>query len=211
MPGTDNPSPSLLEYFRALRTEIVEAQKLRIQVGLAKTVFLGTLLGFFFKELNGDPAILICPFVALMFDCMVFGLSFNIRDVGTYIGEHIETEMALENTWQRHRVERRKDGFKDWGRIAFRVGSYGLTGAVTVVSFLKAMPPTGTRLLSGEWMWRIALMAILGVACGVLIYAEFPPKKLAFEGVWRRLTRRKSPNTQTKGLTGAADGTAKEA
>jgi hypothetical protein len=40
---------SLFEYFRVLRTEIIEAQKLRVQVGLAKTVFLGTLLGFFFK------------------------------------------------------------------------------------------------------------------------------------------------------------------
>jgi hypothetical protein len=46
MPGTEEASPSQLEYFRALRTEIIEAQKLRIQVGLAKTVFLGTLIGF---------------------------------------------------------------------------------------------------------------------------------------------------------------------
>jgi hypothetical protein len=60
MPGSDDPSASLLEYFRALRTEIIEAQKLRVQVGLAKTVFLGTLLGFFFKDAKGDLSILIC-------------------------------------------------------------------------------------------------------------------------------------------------------
>jgi hypothetical protein len=71
--------PLVLEYFRALRIEILEAQKLRIQVNLAKIVFLGTLLGFFLKESKGDAAILICPFVALMFDCMVYALSFNIR------------------------------------------------------------------------------------------------------------------------------------
>jgi hypothetical protein len=34
--GWDEPSASLMEYFRALRTEIIEAQKLRVQVGLAR-------------------------------------------------------------------------------------------------------------------------------------------------------------------------------
>jgi hypothetical protein len=170
MPGIDNPSPSLLEYFRALRTEIIEAQKLRIQVGLAKTVFLGTLLGVFFKNDKVDLAILICPFVALMFDCMVYGLSSNIRDLGSYIGKHLENQMTLDDPWQSYRLSRSKKGIKDWGRIAFRFGSYGLSIAVTVVSFLKSMPPARTPLLSGEWIWRIALMVFLGVAWTALIY-----------------------------------------
>ena len=93
MPGTEEPSPSQLEYFRALRTEIIEAQKLRIQVGLAKTLFLGTLIGFFFKDGTGDSAILICPFVALMFECMVYGLSFNIE---TWAPISVTT---LKGTW----------------------------------------------------------------------------------------------------------------
>lgn len=119
MSASEEPSPSLLEYFRALRTEIIEAQKLRVQVGLAKTVFLGTLFGFFFKDGKGYQSIMICPFVALMFDCMVYGLSFNIRDVGSYIGEHLEAQMALKEPWQRYRVARTASGFRDWGRIAF--------------------------------------------------------------------------------------------
>jgi len=85
MPVSAKPSPSVMEYFRALRTEITEAQKLRVQVGLAKVVFLGSLLGFFLKDVKGSAGILICPFVALMFDCMVYGLSFNIREIGGYI------------------------------------------------------------------------------------------------------------------------------
>jgi hypothetical protein len=177
MPASDDPSAGLLEYFRALRTEIIEAQKLRVQVGLAKTVFLGTLLGFFFKDAKGDLAILICPFVALMFDCMVYGLSFNIRDVGSYIGEHLETQMALKDAWQRYRAARAAGGFRDWGRVAFRVGSYGLSGAVAVLSFAEAAPPLGTHLLSGGWIWRIALMVILAVAWCALICAEFSSKK----------------------------------
>jgi hypothetical protein len=177
MPGTEESSPSQLEYFRALRTEIIEAQKLRIQVGLAKTVFLGTLIGFFFKDGKGDPAILICPFVALMFDCMVYGLSFNIRDVGTYIGDHLEGHMGLKDPWQRHRAARVTAGLKDWGRIAFRLGSYGLSAAVSVLSFAETMPQASFVALPSAWSWRIALMAALLVAWGALIYAEFSSKK----------------------------------
>ena len=176
MPGSEEPSASQL-YFRALRTEIIEAQKLRIQVGLAKTVFLGTLIGFFFKDGKGDPAILICPFVALMFDCMVYGLSFNIRDVGGYISEHLEGHMALKDPWQRHRVARVAAGFKDWGRIAFRVGSYGLSAAVSVLSFAETMPPRGIPAQSWAWAWRFVLIAALVVAWIALLYAEFSPRK----------------------------------
>jgi hypothetical protein len=84
MPEDKIPLDIVTEYFRALRSEIIEAQKLRVQVGLAKIVFLGSLLGFFLREAKDtdNAAILICPFVALMFDFMVYGLSFNIRDVG---------------------------------------------------------------------------------------------------------------------------------
>lgn len=168
------PSETLLEYFRVLRTEIVEAQKLRVQVGLAKTVFLATLLGFFFKESKGDPAILICPFVALMFDCMVYGLSFNIRDVGTYIRKHIETEMLLKEPWQTHRANRVGKGFVDWGRIVFRVGSYGLSMSVAVLSFYETAPASGTPVLSSAWSGRIAVMLLLAIAWGGLIWLEFP-------------------------------------
>lgn len=105
-------SASLLEYFRVLRIEIIEAQKLRVQVGLAKTVFLGTLLGFFFKDAKGSPTILICPFVALMFDCMVYGLSFNIHEIGTYIREQVEKEMPLpKERWETYRDARARKGY----------------------------------------------------------------------------------------------------
>jgi hypothetical protein len=198
MADSNNPSANLLEYFRALRTEIVEAQKLRVQVGLAKTVFLGTLLGFFFKDAKGDLSILICPFVALMFDCMVYGLSFNIRDVGTYIGEHIETQMALNEPWQRHRATRVASGFRDWGRIAFRVGSYGLSFAVTVVSFAEAIPKSGTQLLSAGWIWRIALIVTLVVAWCALIYSEFYSKAAAIPGlvVTTKKAKTQQPNPE---------------
>lgn len=175
MAESKEPSPSLVEYFRALRTEIIEAQKLRVQVGLAKTVFLGTLLGFFFKDAKGDPTILICPFVALMFDCMVYGLSFNIRDIGSYIGIHLEPQMPIAEPWQRHRANN-ADTHRDWGRIAFRVGSYGLSWAVSVASFAQMKPPTGTDLFSGAWIWRFAIILVLALAWSALVYAEFSSK-----------------------------------
>jgi hypothetical protein len=172
------PSASVLEYFRVLRTEIVEAQKLRVQVGLAKTVFLGTLLGFFFKDARGDLAILICPFIALMFDCMVFGLSFNIRDVGSYIGTHLEKEMQLKNEpWQTYRLNRVQDnGFTDWGRIVFRIGNYGLSLSVAAISFYEASRAAATKASSIGWPWLGALMLTLAVAWGILIWREFSKK-----------------------------------
>ena len=175
-----------MEYFRVLRNEIIEAQKLRIQVGLAKIVFLGSLLGFFLKDAKGDTAtaILICPFVALMFDCMVYGLSFNIRDVGNYIRDHVEKEMLRDpgtmdvDLWQIYRRNRDKEKgkgrFRDWGRIMFRVGSYGLSILVAVVSFVKVIHPqtAGAAQPIPNW-WLIALILILASGWGVLIWLEF--------------------------------------
>jgi hypothetical protein len=87
--------------------------------------------------------------------------------------------MVLTEPWQRHRANRVAGGFKDWGRMAFRVGSYGLSCAVAVVSFVESVPPAGTKLLSGGWIWRIALMVMLELAWGALIYAEFSSKNRA--------------------------------
>jgi hypothetical protein len=172
-----------MEYFRVLRDEIIEAQKLRIQVGLAKIVFLGTLLGFFLKDARGDTAILICPFVALMFDCMVYGLSFNIRDVGNYIRDHVEREMLFDPAtmdvalWQTHRADRNKHGFRDWGRIMFRVGSYGLSILVAVVSFFQVIHPrtAGATPSVPNW-WLVFLILILALGWGMLIWLEFLKK-----------------------------------
>lgn len=174
------PSTDVMDYFRVLRAEIVEAQKLRVQVGLTKVVFLGTLLGFFLKEAKGDPAILICPFVALMFDCLVYGLSFNIRDIGRYIRDHIEQEM-LQNPatagvalWQTYRTEREESGFRDWGRIIFRIGSYGLSILVAVVSFFQVVHSrTAGTVQSVPGLWLISLILLLVLGWGILIWLEF--------------------------------------
>jgi hypothetical protein len=147
-------------------------------VGLAKTVFLGTLLGFFFKDAKGDLAILVCPFVALMFDCMVYGLSFNIREVGSYVATHIEKQMDLgEEPWQNYRLKRLEGRrFTDWGRIVFRIGNYGLSFSVAAISFFEASPVTATPALSVAWLWRGALMLTLALAWGILIWLEFSLK-----------------------------------
>jgi hypothetical protein len=172
---SEKPSSSAMEYFRALRTEIIEAQKLRVQVGLAKVVFLGSLLGFFLKEGRGGPGILICPFVALMFDCMIYGLSFNIRDVGNYIARELEKQMLLDpengdfTPWQRYRKSRAVSPFRDWGRIIYRMGNYGLSIAATALSFSQVWYPT--HLIS-VW-WQLSLSLILALGWGALVWLEF--------------------------------------
>ena len=158
------------DYFVALRAEIIEAQKLRVQVGLAKAVVLGTLLGFFFNRdaVQGDTAILICPFVAFMFDCMVFGLSYNIHDLGGYIREQIETRMGFDTAWQIYRHGRKKT---DWGRIVFRLGSYGLSVVVTWVSVGKLwlLDPQVAKISHGGLIGIIVALVLLW---GLLIARE---------------------------------------
>jgi len=184
------PLDIVMEYFGALRSEIVEAQKLRVQVGLAKIVFLGSLLGFFLRygkdngSAKGNAAILICPFVALMFDFMVYGLSYNIRDIGGYVRDHLEKEGMASSfapdafpgfkLWQTHRKDREGAGYRDWGRGMFRTGSYGLSILVAVVSFFQVThpPEAGAPLLP---IWRlIALASILALGWVSLIWLEFP-------------------------------------
>jgi hypothetical protein len=189
MPEDKIPLDIVTEYFRALRSEIIEAQKLRVQVGLAKIVFLGSLLGFFLREAKDtdNAAILICPFVALMFDFMVYGLSFNIRDVGGYIRDHLEKK-GMERSfaahafpgfrlWQTYRTERQKSGYRDWGRGMFRAGSYGLSILVAAVSFFRVIHPrtaSAAPLLPVWWLVSLILMLVLG--WGGLIRLEFPRK-----------------------------------
>jgi len=147
-----------------------------------KIVFLGTLLGFFLKDAKGDAAILVCPFVALMFDCMVYGLSFNIRDIGDYIADHVEHEMRREpatqyvELWQTYRRDRRKRGFRDWGCSMFRVGSYGLSLLAAGVSFFRVAWP---GLLVPLWS-LVVLLFIALFGWGMLIWLDFfrkPPKR----------------------------------
>ena len=151
----------VIEYFKALRTEITETQKLRVQVGLAKVVFLGSLIGFFLKDEKGGVGILICPFVALMFDCMVYGLSFNIREIGSYIGVHFESAMlegaAGVKLWQTYR---RESSYFDWGRFVYRTGSYGLSVAATGLSFFQVCYPS--RLVPVWLLLTIGLLLFVG-------------------------------------------------
>jgi hypothetical protein len=177
------PMDIVMEYFQALRSEIIEAQKLRVQVGLAKIVFLGSLLGFFLKDAKDNAAILICPFVALMFDFMVYGLSFNIRDVGGYIRDHLE-KRGMERSfpksafpdlrlWQTYRTEREQSGYRDWGRGMFRTGSYGLSILVAAVSILQVLD-VRTAKAPVLPVWSLILLTLmLASGWGSLIWLEF--------------------------------------
>ena len=93
--------------------------------------------------------------------------------MGTYIGDHLEGHMGLNDPWQRHRTTRVAVGFKDWGRTAFRVGSYGLSAAVSVLSFAETMPQGTPRATPAAWIWRMVLFLFLAAAWGLLVYAEF--------------------------------------
>jgi hypothetical protein len=174
MENGEKPSSSVMEYFRALRAEIIQAQKLRVQVGLAKVVFLGSLFGFFLRDERVNPGILICPFVALMFDCMVYGLSFNIRDLGAYIAEIEPLLKPPRNVafWQTYRTQREKEKkrkYRDWGRIIYRAGNYGFSIAALLLSFWRTRHPIA--LISVWWLLPLGLM--LGAGWGILVWLEF--------------------------------------
>ena len=129
----------LMEYLTKLREEILQAQKLRMQAMAGKIVFLGGLFSYFLKNPDQSVAIVICPFVALLFDYMIFGFTYNIRIIGSYIEMNIEDELSARTGipklkfWESSWTSGKK--VIPWGRFFRHMGNYGVTFLAGLTSF----------------------------------------------------------------------------
>jgi hypothetical protein len=123
-----------------LRAEILQAQKMRMQTHAAKIVFLGGLITYALKE-KDFLALLVGPFAAFVFDCMAYGLTYNIQEVGAYICDRLEPALPQPlapgpfSYWE---TAKRGHGRLDWGRAFARVGNYAVTLLAALVSFVQA-------------------------------------------------------------------------
>ena len=123
----------LMQYVSFLRKEILQAQKLRFQVVSFKIGLLGAAFSYFLQRSPQTPlstAILVCPFVALLFDCMIHALGRSIQGWGQYMREFVEPylqqklsiEFDLPENWklrsEHARMGRRFAGLSNVGTTA---------------------------------------------------------------------------------------------
>jgi hypothetical protein len=153
----------LMDYLAKLRDEILQAQKLRMQAMAGKIVFLGGLFSYFLQHQSQNLAILVCPFVALLFDYMIYGFSYNIQVIGAYISNKIEKELSnqtglsqsifWESSWAY--TPRRMP----WGRFFARASNYGITLLTGIVSFTSvSINATIATLISFATILYLALL-----------------------------------------------------
>jgi hypothetical protein len=178
----------LLEYLRLLREEILQAQQARRTLVAAK---IASLAGLYAYALGLDvdksaapehvPLVLLLgPGIALAFDCMNYGLSYNIHEIGSYIHWRIEAVLpkgpdSAFDYWQTSLSKvRRKSGFMnlDFGRSLSKYGNYLVTvlSAITSFSLTRDMDRTQWSLLLGLavtcllilWLFEWRLNTIVG-------------------------------------------------
>jgi hypothetical protein len=169
-------------YLAHLKAEILEAQKMRMQVRGAKIVFLGGLCAYALPR-NDTLAMLVAPFAAFAFDCVVYGLTYNIQEIGAYIHDYIEPFLprpvdadssrpgspAAFVYWE---AAKRKAKYRDWGRGFARIGNYGVTLLVCIVAFAV----TGQAV---QVHMRYMLMSALIGSYAFLIWFEFRTRNLS--------------------------------
>ncbi len=187
----------LVEYLKLLREEILQAQQARRALVAAKLASLASLYAYALGK-NQGPSIadeylsfilLLGPPLALGFDCMIYGLTFNIQELGAYIGRHIEPQFPRPKGtfkyWQESLKaargapnEKKSDGNRNWtqkwdfGRSLSRYGSYSITTIACFTSFKLSWDAVD------PW-WRNGILGLVAVFLSVLLYFEANVNKLA--------------------------------
>jgi hypothetical protein len=169
-------------YLAHLKAEILEAQKMRMQVRGAKIIFLGGLCAYALPR-NDALAMLVAPFAAFAFDCVIFGLTYSIQEIGAYIRDYIEPFLPLPGEPELKRsgllsqfayweTARRKAKYKDWGRGFAKIGYYVVTFLVCVVAF--AVTRHSVPVLTSS-----LLLTVLVGSYASLIWFEFKTRNLS--------------------------------
>jgi hypothetical protein len=166
---------SLEKYLETLRTEILQAQRLRIEAYGAKIVFLGGLYAYALQR-KDTLAMLVGPFVAFFFDSIAYGLSYNIQEIGAYICDYLERVLEKGRPAEEQEFiyweTAKRIGRRDWGRAFARIGNYGITLLASLVSFLSAWTQVRATI-------KIPLLCFLFVAYAVLIWFDWRSRNLS--------------------------------
>jgi len=162
-----------------------------MQVHSAKIIFLGGLYSYALQQ-KDSLLILIVPFVAFAFDCIIFGYTYNIYELGAYIRDHMEPFLPqpsadlLERTgihppfmyWETTKSQMQHT---NWGRAFSRIGSFAVTILACCIAFATAWNKIS------HWKW--ALLFVLAAASYFLL-------------TWFELKGRQLPGIKFKSAVG---------
>jgi uncharacterized membrane protein YbhN (UPF0104 family) len=163
-------------YLSHLRDEILQAQQTRMQVHSAKIIFLGGLYTYLLQQ-RASLLVLVVPFVAFAFDCVIYGFTYNIYELGAYIRDNLEPVLPqppvalLESVGMRPPFvywETAKSRLveQNWGRAFSRIGNYGVTILACGIAFLitwNRVPRVTWALLVALSIFSYALLMIFEV------------------------------------------------
>ena len=167
-----------------LRKEILESQRIRVQIIGVKVTFVTAVLGLIAanlgKPVQVHPSTLAAPaFAAIFFDFLIMSYSFSIKRIGYYVGEHIEKRMLRpcyawpegmllwEEFMQSSKSKRRLNP----GQSLSIYGNVGLTTIATVLGGFGIWfgePPLSLEM-------RIILIVPLGIFFVASLYAHLRP------------------------------------
>lgn len=172
---------SIEKYVGLLRAETLQAQNMRMQVRGAKIVFLGSLYAYALPK-NDALAVLVAPFAAFAFDCVIYGLTYNIQEIGAYIRDYVEPFLPKPDKSELERAQFnfpflhwetaiRQARYKASGRAFARIGNYGVTFLVCVLAFVTTRTKVSLYTLT-------VLLIILLFGYIPLVWLEFKTKDL---------------------------------
>jgi hypothetical protein len=168
-------------YLAHLREEISQAQKIRIQVHSAKIIFLGGLYSYALQQ-KDFLIILIVPFVAFAFDCVIFGYTYNIYELAAYIRDCIEPLLpqpsgdllehaGLHSPFLYWETAKSQMQHTNWGRAFSRIGSFAVTILACCIAFAIAWNKISH--------WKLALLFVLAAASySLLTWFELKGRQL---------------------------------
>lgn len=180
-PAPDDFLDTVKIYLTHLREEISQAQKIRMQVHSAKIIFLGGLYTYALQQ-KDSLLVLVVPFVAFAFDCVIFGYTYNIYELGAYIRDRMEPALPqpapelLERAglhapflyWETAKSQLQH---MNWGRAFSRIGNYG----VTILACSVAFAASWNRI--SHWKWAL-LVILITASYSLLMWFELKGRQL---------------------------------
>jgi hypothetical protein len=152
-----------MQYVSMLRGEILQAQALRIRVIALKIGLLGAALTYFIQRGEMTAVVLVCPFGALLFDCMIHGLSRSIQGWGKYMKDNIEPYLVDQTgiTFPLPEMYKPKNQHARVGRRFARASNFGTTLLAGAIAFYLVRNAMCLCILLGSG--AIALLAWCGL------------------------------------------------
>ncbi|MEZ4702320.1 MAG: hypothetical protein R2834_18445 [Rhodothermales bacterium] len=144
-----------------LRKELLESQKLRAQIIVAKVTFVSTAVGVLVANIDKvPPSVLVVPaFAAIFLDFLTASYSFSIKRIGFYIRYHLEPVIREQCLWPDKALlwEEFMDTPKARQRLSI-TGNLGITTIATGLGVLGVVIPWQPQL--SVWM-QVAVVGSL--------------------------------------------------